>query len=196
MNETGPIISSDPKLFISALALLASGWSAFNSWQSRRIASRALSINENQEQRRRPQLIIYVGDGYRRYLPDKQFFGFFVSVSNPSDINNSVVQAELQVTYVLDKEIKAIYRASHRPALAEIVTDVTSGPANILSLPIRIDAHQTVAGWLMFSVANDIVAGKTIDAHRIILEDSHGASTETVSEPVLVREWKDETKKD
>jgi hypothetical protein len=195
LMEQAPAPFADPKLLISALALLASGWSAFNSWQSKRIARRALSINEGQEQRRRPQLGIYMADGYRRYLPDKQLFGFFVSVSNPTDINNSVVKAELQVTYVLGADIKAICRVPHSPAFAEIVTDVISNSANVLLLPIRIDAHQTVTGWLVFSLANNIIAGKTIDAHQIILEDSHGASTGTVSESVLVREWQDETPK-
>jgi hypothetical protein len=184
---------SDPKLWISVLALLVSGWSAFNSWRSRRLAARALFISENQEQRRQPQLGIYMADGYRRYLPDKQIFGFFVSVSNPTDINNSVAQAELQVTYVLDKDIKGICRIPHTPALAELSPDATTHSANVFSVPVRIDAHQTVAGWLVFSVSNNVIAGRTVDAHRIIVEDSHGAFTQT--EPVVVKEWTDEPPK-
>jgi hypothetical protein len=184
---------ADPALWISALALLASGCSAYNSWRSRRLAARALFISESQEQRRKPQLGIYMADGYRRYLPDKQLFGFLVSVTNPTDINNSIAQAELQLTYVLDKDIKAVCRISHNPALAEITDNANGRPANVFSMPARIDAHQTVAGWFVFSLGNEVIAGRTIDAHRIILEDSHGASTET--EPVLVRDWTDEAAK-
>lgn len=128
-HGAGSVPFSDPKLWISILALLVSGWSAFNSWRSRRLATRALSIGENQEQRRQPWLGIYMADGYRRYLPDRQLFRFLVSVSNPTDINNSVVQAELQVTYVLDNDIKAVCRIPHTPALAEIAasTGISGG---------------------------------------------------------------------
>jgi hypothetical protein len=170
-----------------------SGWSAFNSWRSRRLAVRALSISESQEQRRQPQLTIYMVDGYRRYLPDKQLFGFLISVSNPTDINNSLVHAELQVTYVLAKEVKAVCRTPHEQLVAEIVPDATSRLANVFSLPVRIDAHQTAAGWFVFSLDNKVIGGKTIDAHRIILEDSHGVSSRT--EPLSVRDWTDETSK-
>jgi hypothetical protein len=185
---------SDPKLWVSVAAFLVAAWSAWNSLRSRRLAERALSISENQEQRRQPLLGIYMAEGYRRYLPDKQLFGFLVSVSNPTDINNAVVQAELQVTYLLENEIKAVCRIPHTSALAEIAADATTLPANVFSLPARIDAHQTVAGWLLFSLNNSVISGRTIDAHRIILEDSHGAPTET--EPVLIRDWMDETPKD
>jgi hypothetical protein len=189
--EQSPSSFSDPKLWMSVAAFLVAAWSAWNSLRSRRLAERALSISENQEQRRQPRLGIYMAEGYRRYLKDKQLFGFLVSVSNPTDINNALVQAELQVTYFLDDEIKAVCRVPHTSALAEIAAGAATLPANVFSLPSRIDAHQTVAGWLVFSLSNNLISGKTIDAHRIILEDSHGAPTET--EPVLIRDWTDET---
>jgi hypothetical protein len=59
---------------------------------------------------------------------------------------------------------------------------------------MRIDAHQTVSGWLLFALDNDVIRNGTIDAHSLILEDTHGVPTET--DPIMVREWRDETKKD
>jgi hypothetical protein len=76
--------------------------------------------------------------------------------------------------------------------LGEKVGDST--PASVLALPLRIDAHQTVSGWLLFALDNDAIRKRTIDAHRLILEDTHGVSTET--EPIMVRDWTDESKKD
>ena len=125
-------------------------------------------------------------DGYRRYLPDKQLFGFLVSVSNPTDINNSVSLAELQVTYIVKNDIKAVCRIPHTPALTDITPEAVSGRATVFALPARVDAHQTVAGWLVFSLDNTIIAGKTVDTHRILLLDSHGVITQT--EPVMVRD--------
>jgi hypothetical protein len=79
-------------------------------------------------------------------------------------------------------------RIPHVPELAG------KGPegskATIFSIPAKIDAHQTVAGWVFFALAKSIIEGKTIDTHRILLEDSHGLTVET--EPISVREWIDE----
>jgi hypothetical protein len=81
----------------------------------------------------------------------------------------------------------------HSPALAEIKPDANGHSANVFTLPARIDAHQTAAGWLVFSLGNNVLAGRTVDTYRIILEDSHGTSTTT--EPILVKDWSDETAK-
>jgi hypothetical protein len=181
------------KSWIPLLALIVSGWSAYNSWRSRRMSARALSISESQEQRRRPKFGIYMTDGYRRYLSDKQLFVFLVSVSNPTDINNSISKAELQIMYFLDVDIKAAYRIAHSSELAETMATEVGYTASALLMPTRVDAHQTVAGLLMFCINNDVIAGRTIDSHRIIVEDSHGISSET--EPISVREWTREAPK-
>jgi hypothetical protein len=183
--------SNELQFWMSFSALLIAGWSAYNSWRSRRIATRALAISESQEQRRHPQLGIYQANGCRRYLPERQLFSFLVSVTNPTDINNSIAQAELQVTYLLEGDITATCRIPHNLNLSEILKALSVGGVNVFSLPTCIDAHQTVAGWFLFSVDNALFAGKTIDSHKILLEDSHGICTET--EPVVVRDWSNET---
>ncbi len=190
MNAPPDSILSDPKLWISVGAFLAAAWSAFNSWRSRRIALRALALNEQQELRRQPRLIVYLANGYRRYLPSKQVFGFMVSVSNPSDTNNSIAMGELRVTYTVSDDAKVTCRVPHNPKLAEIDESVGNSKPNVFVLPARVDAHQTVAGWLFFALDEKLIGGKTIDAHQILLEDSHGLSTET--EPISVRELQNE----
>ncbi len=75
----------DPKVWISALALIVSSCSAFFSWQSGRRAARALAISENQEKRRTPQLGVYLANGFRRVLPKRQLFGFMVSCTRVPD---------------------------------------------------------------------------------------------------------------
>lgn len=183
----------EPQFLVSCLALIVAGWSAFNSWRSRRIATRALAISESQEQRRRPQFVTYLANGYRRSVSKRQLFGFLVSVSNPTDINNSIAQVELQITYLLESGITATCRIPHNPSLGETIEAPDAGGANVFSLPARVDAHQTVAGWFMFSIDHTLLAGKTIDCHKIILEDSHRICTET--EPLVVRDWSNETAK-
>lgn len=53
---------------------------------------------------------------------------------------------------------------------------------------------QTVSGWLIFALENDVIRDGTVDAHRLILEDTHGALTET--DPIMVKEWTDENEED
>jgi hypothetical protein len=183
----------DPRVWISGLALLVSSCSALFSWQSGRRAARALALTESQEKRRKPQLGVYLANGFRRVVPKRQVFGFMVSVSNPTDINNSVARAELQLAYALKNGVSAICRIQHNPALGGTWGDGTSA-ASLLSLPLRIDAHQTVSGWLIFALEHDVIRDGTVDAHRLILEDTHGALTET--DPIMVKEWTDENKED
>ena len=186
-------IFADPKTWISALALFVSGCSAFISWRSWKNSSRALDISERQEKRRQPQLGIYLANGYRQQIPGRQLFGFLVSVSNPTDINNAIARAELQVVYLLANDAEVVCRVQHNPKLGEDTARDNSA-ATVFSMPFRVDAHQTVSGWFLFVLDDDVIREDTIDTHALILEDTHGISTKT--DPITVREWKDENQKD
>jgi len=184
---------SDVQFWVTLSALVVSLWSAYNSWRARQVATRALGITEIQEARRHPQLNIYLANGYRHYLPERKLFCFLVSVSNPTDTNNSISKAELQVTYFLTDDIKSTIRFSHDLSLRESVEYSNSNEANVFSLPVHIDAHKTVAGWFLFSIEHSLIMGKTVDSHKIILEDSH--NTPTYSENLVVRDFIHETEK-
>ena len=182
----------DPKVWIPALALLVSLISVFLSWRSSRTARRALAISEGQEKRRQPQLGIYLANGYRQLISNGQLFAFLVSVTNPTDINNSIARAELQITYLLEKDVKTICRLQHNPAVGESASGVLREAPTIFSLPMRIDAHQTVSGWFLFALDNQVIGKGSVDSHRLIVEDTHGVST--CSDPITVREWMNEGK--
>jgi hypothetical protein len=151
-----------------------------------------LEITENQEKRRQPRLGIYLANGYRRQTPKQRLFGFLVSVSNPTDINNSIARAELQLTYLLANDVKAVGRIQHDPAVGK-ETARNSSSATVFSLPLRVDAHQTVSGWFLFAADEALIRGGTIDSHNLILEDTHGVSASTG--PITVTEWQDESQK-
>jgi hypothetical protein len=185
-------VLGDPKVWIPALALLVSLISVFLSWRSSKIARRALAISEGQEKRRQPQLGIYLANGYRQLTSNGQLFGFLVSITNPTDINNSIARAELQITYLLEKDVETICRLQHNPAVGESVSHNALQAAAILSLPVRIDAHQTVSGWFLFALDNQVIGKGSVDSHRLILEDTHGVSTS--SNPIPVRQWLNEGK--
>jgi hypothetical protein len=185
---------ADPKTSIAALALLVSFFSLLISWRSGKRAARALSISEGQEQRRQPRLGIYMVRGYRRRGSKRQLFGFLVSVTNPTDTNNSIARAELQITYLLEDDVNVVCRVSHAEGLDENALADPKGVANVFSLPAHIDAHQTLSGWFLFALDDSVIGKGTVDSHSLILEDTHGISTDTG--PIMVREWSHEGKKD
>jgi hypothetical protein len=135
---------------------------------------------------------IYLANGYRQLTANGQLFGFLVSVANPTDINNSIARAELQITYLLDKDVKTICRLQHNRAFGENAAHNALQAATILSLPMRIDAHQTVSGWFLFALDNEVIGKGSVDSHRLILEDTHNVSTS--SDPIPVRQWLNEGK--
>jgi hypothetical protein len=184
---------TQPSFWVSIVAAIFAGLSAFNSWHSRKIARRALAISQNQEERRQPHLEIYFADGYRRYIPTKQIFGFMLSVMNRSDSNNSIAMAELKVEYLIGENHRGNCRVPHNREVAEQAVETQTKNAKIFAIPERVDSHQTIAGWLFFALDNKIIGGKTIDRHTIMLTDSHGTVTET--EPIAVKEWMNETPK-
>jgi hypothetical protein len=186
MDASGSFFS-DPKLWIALASLMVSIFSAIYSGRK---ASRALSISESQERRRQPQLGIYLARAYRRFTPKRQLFGFLVTVTNPTDINNAVARAELQITYLVRDDASVVCRIGHDPAIKEKRNDEGEASAAVFALPLRIDAHQTASGWFLFALDNDVIGKGTIDAHSLILEDTHGVTA--TSTAATVRQWTDE----
>jgi hypothetical protein len=183
------LLFADPKTIIAALALIVSLISLAISWLSGNRASRALAISEEQENRRKPRFTVYVNKSRRRLTPHGQRFDFLLSVSNPTDTSNSIARAELQITYLLENDVKAVYRIQHDSDLSGQLDSAEE--LRPFALPVRIEAHQTLSGWFLFSL-DDVIKG-TVDSHSIILEDTHSISTDSGS--IMVREWTHETQK-
>jgi hypothetical protein len=59
-----------------------------------------------------------------------------------------------------------------------------------LSVPIRIDAHQTIAGWSYFQIDESLLEGASIDGYPLVATDSHGYPVSV--EPIIVREFSNE----
>ncbi len=125
-----------------------------------------------------------MAEGIRRLDGEEQVFGFRVSVSNPTDINNAIARAELQINYILSSSTKITFRLQHdeKAPGQEMIESV-------LSVPTKIDAHQTVAGWLTFVLDPARVGKGTVDSHDILLEDSHGITTTYPN--ISVQSWID-----
>lgn len=128
------------------------------------VSWRALRLTEHQERRRRPLLVPYLSDGYVRFISDTgaRIYGFLLSVSNPADSDNAVAEADLRLTY----------RRADEPTTVKVRSDAALGAAfgnrsgQTLSTPARIDAHQTVLGWVFFRLDKAVVKDGTVEALR------------------------------
>jgi hypothetical protein len=180
---------SEPSFWVSVLSVIAACVAAWFAYVSTRLSKRALRLSELQEERRSPQLRPYLSEGYCKILRYHQVhaYAFSISLGNPSDIDNALVRAELRIGYTSSNKA---YIAVKVPTDDTIAEQLGLDSASILHLPARIDAHQTLAGWLVFRVADDLLATGQIEDYCILFTDTHDAAT--TLEPVIVRDLIDE----
>ncbi|MBJ6750974.1 hypothetical protein [Geomonas anaerohicana] len=164
------------------LALLLSVFSILAAWK-------ALRISERQEERRKPLLVPYLQDGYIRREGESIFYAFLLSVSNPTDSDNAVAVADLHITYITKGNVLMTIKVPWYNKGAKGFHDENISIS--FTIPQRLDAHQTVTGWLFFQVEKLLIRGYTIEEYRIVLTDSHGMRAQL--EPILIREYGDET---
>ncbi len=162
------------------LALLLSLYGIF-------ISRKALRIQEQQEDRRKPLLVLYLQDGYVRYISDGRVYVFLLSVSNPTDADNAVASLDLRLTYKKQNSDQMNIKVSSDRTLHKFFMD--SG-GNSLLTPLRVDAHQTVSGRVFFMIKETIFKGINVEAYTISITDTHGIETQI--EPILIREFYDE----
>jgi hypothetical protein len=175
------------------LANVGAAWSALLiSLLSLRLSIKAQNLAEQNEQRRKPTLKLYIFDCFFMRDPGatRQIYAFDLSISNPSDIDNSIAKIELSVLYrtrsgaSVTVRIPAAFAHSEQLALA---------PENTLCVPSRIDAHQTIKGWSAFNLDDVIFENVLIESFSLIITDSH--DLETSITPIAVQERNDEKKR-
>lgn len=173
----------------SGVAALISAWFAYVSI---RVQRRSLRLSEQEEERHRPHLVPYLIDGYVKYVAHEHLrvYAFSLSISNRSDADDSLAQLELQLTYKAPSGTNIAVKVRHDTNLKNVFA---GGNMTTLPIPLRIDAHQTIAGRVYFGIKEELLSGSAVDKFTIILTDSHDIFS-TV-EPIIVRELIDETQK-
>jgi hypothetical protein len=157
----------------------------FSSWT----AKRALALAREQDSRRRPKLVPYLANAYFVRTDNSRIFTYSISVTNPSDIDNSLARIELEVSYETNDGLRATIRLPQQP---ELVSHLRGHRGRVIAAPEGVNAHQAIAGWLLFELKDDLLGGAKIDGYAIILEDSHQIATRL--EPGISRELRHEEK--
>jgi len=176
----------DPTNWVAIASAVAAVVSAVFAWQSAKSAARSLDVLARQEGRHYQKLVLYIADGYSQSRAGLRFIAFLTSVSNASDSDNAIATAELRLDYT---HSSGACLAVKIPLAAQGAEFPEPG-LNRLTPPVRIDAHQTVAGWLLFEFKDAVIGDGRIDSYCILLTDSHGSVT--TSEHSIVRELADE----
>lgn len=150
----------------SALVALAS---AAYAASSARTAKKAYRLTLKQDAQRKPLLIPYLSSAHILTSRTKIEVAISITVANPSDIDNSIAQAELVVEYS---------KGSNRTTTIRIPPDnhtsaFSLGSDSLLCIPKSIPSHQTIAGWLVFSIPDWVRQTYDIDSYSLSIYDSH-----------------------
>lgn len=181
---------------ISAIAAWAAAISAIAAWatawytaRAAKIAQKSLELALQQEQRQRPNLELYLVDGQIRRFRSQQFriYAFHLSISNNSDANNSLKDISLVIKHSRGQELDSNFVVSHNPELATVMPVLKAQP---IPNPSTIGSHETVAGYALFHVHDDLLRNSVVESYMLKVIDSHGL--ETRLEPILLCELSDE----
>ena len=162
--------------FVSAIAAAVS----VASYRLRRRADRRAELKASRED---PSLSLYLRDAVTEVVGDDRcrIWRFSLTVTNESDRENSVVQAECRVAYRRSGE--AIHNVSI-PVYSEHVDAVVS--TDELDVPLRLEGRQAIDGVLTFGAPDPVLAGCDILGSVIAVSDAYGRKCCT--ESIYIRE--------
>ncbi|MBX3477391.1 MAG: hypothetical protein KF910_07270 [Brevundimonas sp.] len=158
------LTSSDVIAIATGLVSLAAFVVAMLSWIT---AHRAQRLAERQEARRAPRLDLRLINSKVADIEGKRTFVIHLQIANPTDTANSVAALELCIRH--RREIPLTLLAPAVPNADESIP--------VLQMPLRIDAHHTVEGWVRFAVAADLLKGSTIEGYELVATDTHQEKT-------------------
>ncbi len=168
-------------------AALAAWVAAFFAYLTARRSGRALRLAEQQEERRRPALVLYMHSGYLRRKDEDRVYMFLLSVSNPSDIDNAIARLDLRIRY---NTVSGFPATVDVPSVAQHSGMFPGDDHAGLEIPVNLDAHKTVVGRVFFLLKRALLKGCRVDGYEVIATDSH--QSQTSIEVALVQELLDE----
>lgn len=173
----------DTTKLISIAGLLISLFSLYFTAQNRRLIL-------SQERRRQPRLLATLVHCY--FHDDEagagRSYAFLITVTNPTDANNTIAYAELSIGYSTVEVSRMIMklRANEGPDKFYL-----KGRGEPIAVPAAIAAHGAISGWLHFYVPAAALTNRQIDYYRLTLTDPHGEVAAV--DPILIEEYRGAT---
>jgi hypothetical protein len=166
---------ADPATLIAiASAIIALVTAAYTA-NTARIARKAYDLALIQDARQAPRLVVYLADAYTCAYGSDIMAAVSITVSNRSDVDNSISRAELLVKYHATRAGRA---TTARVASSDDPAFLPLPSRAIIVVPRSVMAHQTTAGWLVFKFPSWMSDGRIIDGYALTIEDSHEGVTE------------------
>lgn len=136
----------------------------------------SFALAKAQDRRREPKLSAEFvhGDYVAESATGSRLYRIHVSIGNPSDSDNAIRRAEFRLTYRLSGNAEMAARFPQAKGEGQ------------LQLPVRIAAHETVAGWCEFAVPREVIEGNRIEGYEVELSDTHDQITAVT--PLLLSE--------
>lgn len=167
-----PLARAGAPLWLSYGSFVISAGAVAISLSNRRTARRSLQLSEQQEARRDSRIDLYLIDSLDEHQATSggRLLAFQVLISNPSDRNNSIVAAEVHLTYNLEAVVTSV-KVRHG-----IDRGTSSALAGVkpLDLPVALDANGAVSGWLLFRIDRALTGGRPVDRYDLVVQDVHG----------------------
>lgn len=173
---------------ISAIAAIVTAWYTAHAT---RISKKNLEVALQQIQLQDPNLELYLVDGHIRRFINLQYriYAFHLRISNKADANNSLRELSLTIIHNRGSEISSNFTVPHDSDLNNEMQNLEIPP---LQIPSKIGPHETLAGYALFRVNDNLLRDSTVEAYKLKVIDGHGI--DTVLEPILLREYSDEEK--
>jgi len=151
-------------------ASVAAAWIALAlAFVSTRTGRKALRIAQAESDRKVPRLVPYLIDSVAiRDNATQRTIEIVLSLSNPSDSSNTISRADLALSHVVQNHALV-------QLLIPAAINSANDASNLLTVPLRINAHATVAGRLRFTVPNELVDAANVRRYELQLTDSQGA---------------------
>ncbi len=127
-------------------------------------AVRSLNATRRQEKRRKPQIILtYLSSSRGDTGPTTEYL-FRIRAQNPTESNNALTAAELEIRYLLSGELVSLRIAS-------------SPTENSLAIPAPITAGSSIEGEVCFPMAKELLDGRRPREYVLHLTDTFDNST-------------------
>jgi hypothetical protein len=155
-------------VLIAVLALLVT--LSLGLW-NRKTAKRALGLSERQEARRESRVDLHLNESlaWRRDANEDRILGFHLVITNPTDRDTSIIRSELRINYSIEGVVATVkVPTTSMTGLSAPIPDVES-----VDVPARLNANDTISGWFLFQVPDQLIHNRPVDRYEVVFRDLH-----------------------
>lgn len=159
-DPIGWFLAAEAAVQISAIALCLSLITTGLAIGGFSTAVRSLNATRRQEKRRQPQLIFtYLASSRGDSIAGTEYL-FRLRARNPTDSNNALAAAELEIRYLLGGQLVSLRMPS------------SSGNDSLI-IPALITAGSSIEGTVKFRVAKELLDGRKPHEYVLHLTDTY-----------------------